>query len=302
MTLDVVIERFSDLDLAPLRELFATYFPPGDRLLTTEYSRWLYAENPFGRALMVKVLEAQRWVGFMAMVPVTLTKAGQDLRAYYVVNVLVHPDFYGKFLFGRMIKAAMLRVTEEQAAMLGHPNDLALKSWQRARMHFHDALRPVLALPRPWSWNCRVHTAASVDDLASLALPLKALLLESASWRVAASPEYHDWRFMRHPSTKYRIQLVEWRDELVGVQISKRVKPGVNLLIDQIVPSVALTAATGKLPFATVCFSSNMATHQKGSGKKSLPFKKRIPFFLTRPAESISAPQAAFVGFSPSDF
>ena len=96
MSYEVVIEDYSDGHLGNLFDLFRTYFQPDDRLLTEAYSRWLYADNPFGLARMVKVTEGGRWAGFMAMIPVELARKGVSLRAYYVVNVLRLPEASGK--------------------------------------------------------------------------------------------------------------------------------------------------------------------------------------------------------------
>lgn len=301
MTLHVVIEPFKDDDLEPLRVLFASYFSPGDRLLKPPYARWLYDQNPFGKSLMVKVLENERWVGFMAMVPVTLTKEGEELSAFYVVNVLVHPEFHGKHLFGRMIKAAMFRVEQEQAALLGHPNDLALKSWQRARMHFQEALRPSLAIPRPWDLTTRAQTIDSCAQLESLRGTLKSVLRASPHWRVAASPEYLSWRFLKHPTNRYQLNSVLTNRQAIGLQVSKRIKPGVSLLIDQFLPDTGVTAATGKLPVCTVCFLPDSSTHAD-VGKIVVPLKKRIPFFMTRPTAPVDKASTTLIGLSPSDF
>lgn len=302
MTLDVVIEPFKKDDLEPLLGLFASYFPPGDRLLTPEYNRWLYDENPFGKGLMVKVLEGERWVGFMAMVPVTLTKAGEDLSAYYVVNVLVHPDFHGKHLFGRMIKAAMARVTQEQAALLGHPNDMALKSWQRARMHFHEALRPSLAWPKPWLRSLRANTVRAPSELVASARILSDVSAESDQWRVAATPEYLAWRYLKHPSNVYVVQALSDRGQPAGVQITKAVKPGIRLLVDQFVLTKHARAATALLQPLTICFWPDSVTFEMSGAVKPLPWKKRIPFFLTRHQLQEGASGLARLGLSASDF
>lgn len=302
MTADVVIESFNNDDLEPLRQLFASYFPPGDRLLTPEYSRWLYGDNPFGRALMVKVLEGARWVGFMAMIPVTLNKGGEDLSAYYVVNVLVHPDFHGKHLFGRMIKAAMVRVAQEKAALLGHPNDMALKSWQRARMQFHEPLRPSIAWPRLWPKAVRAREVTTPSDLSSSAAALVDITTQSDQWRVAATPDYLVWRYLRHPSNSYVVQVLSAKGQAVGVQVTKAVKPGLRLLVDQFVHAKDAKDATALLPPLTICFWPESLTAAMSGAVGPLPWKKRVPFFLTRPQQQESSSNLARIGLSASDF
>ena len=302
MSLEVSIEDYADHQHGPLFELFGSYFKPDDRLLTAAYTRWLYAENPFGLARMVKVTEGDRWVGFMAMIPVQLARRGEPLRAFYVVNVLVHPEFHGKHLFGRMITAAKAVTTAEGAALMGHPNDMALKSWQRARMHFHEPLRPSLAWPVPWGRGVSARTVKSADQLQASAAVLTDIVAQSDRWRVAATPGYLDWRYLRHPTTAYGLQVLEARGAPAGVQITKRVRPGVRLLVDQFVQPQFARGATGRLPPLTLCFWPDSVTQEQAGAVWPLPWKKRIPFFLTRSPGPEESASVAALGLSASDF
>ena len=302
MSLEVSIEDYANHQHGPLFELFASYFQPDDRLLTATYTRWLYAANPFGPARMVRVTEGERWVGFMAMVPVELARRGQRLRAYYVVNVLVHPQFHGKNLFGRMITAAQASVTVDGAALMGHPNDMALKSWQRAHMHFHEPLRPSLALPVPWGRGVSASTVREVGQLDASDSVLADIASQSESWCVAATPEYLDWRYLRHPSNAYEVQVLAVRGTPVGVQITKRVRPGVRLLVDQFVQRQQTRGAIGLLPPLTLCFWPESRTREQAGAVLPLPWKKRLPFFLTRNSDPEESASVARLGLSASDF
>ena len=162
----------------------------------------------------------------MAMVPVMLQKSEKKQRAYYVVNVLVHPGYNGKGLFARMIKAAMAHVEKEGAALMGHPNDMAIKQWMRSKMHFHNMLRPKLALPDLFFWRYKVKKAIASTDLEPVRGLLEKINSESNFWRVQASSEYLTWRYLQHPSNNYFVQIVLKNDEAFGIQISKSLKPG----------------------------------------------------------------------------
>ena len=302
MSLKVSIDDYADHQHEPLFKLFASYFQPDDRLLTPAYTQWLCAENPFGPALMVRVTEGARWVGFMAMVPVELARRGQRLRAYYVVNVLVHPQFHGKNLFGRMITAAQAVATAEGAALMGHPNDMALKSWQRARMHFHEPLRPSLALPVPWGHGLSASTVREVGQLDASAAVLADIASQSQSWCVAATPKYLDWRYLRHPSNTYRVQVLASRGAAAGVQVTKRVRPAVRLLVDQFAQAQLTKGAIGLLPPLTLCFWPESLTRENSGAVLLLPWKKRIPFFLTRSPDPEESASVARLGLSASDF
>lgn len=302
MSHEVTIAAFDKSQLDPLKTLFGSYFPPNDRLLTDAYSQWLYDDNPFGRARTVTVIEDGQWIGFMAMIPVDLVK--QDVRqpAYYVVNVLVHPQHHGKNLFRHMIGAAKELVTAENAALMGHPNDMALKFWQRARMHFHEPLRPSLTWPALFSSRVKMRTVQTREALTPVMPTVHELSNKTAQWKVSATADFLDWRYLQHPTTRYRVQLIEADGAPAGVQISKKVRPGVHLLVDQFVSEHNVKAATRGLPWLTVHFRPESVTRQLAGAVWPLPWKKRIPFFCTHYQHPFSAGDVMDLGLSASDF
>lgn len=302
MSQDVTITPYAEEQLLPLFELFSSYFSTDDRLLTPAYSRWLYAGNPFGLARMVRVEEGGRWVAFMGMIPVELANRDERLRSWYVVNVLVHPQFHGKHLFGRMIKSAMALVDAEGSALMGHPNDMALKSWKRAQMHFHEPLRPGLAWPVCWLDGLKARRVEVSAPLKVLASMLTGIVAQSDGLRVAVTPEYLDWRYLRHPANAYVMQLLQHGGEAVGVQVSKRLKPGTHLLIDQFVLPEHRAAATRHLPRLTLCFWPESVFVGRQGMAIPLPLKKRIPVFLTHTGQPVDGPGVTEIGLSASDF
>lgn len=302
MSLEISIENYADDQLGPLLELFGSYFQSGDRLLTVGYTRWLYAENPFGLARMVKVTEGDRWVGFMAMIPVELARCGERLRAFYVVNVLVHPDFLGKHLFGRMITAAKKLVTDEGAVLMGHPNDMALKSWQRARMHFHDVLKPSLVTPR---LRTRGMCAFDVHDIKQLQTALPLLSAQAAAaqrWALAVNSDYINWRYLCHPTNTYRIKFLEVSGIPAGFLVTKKVRPGISLLVDQFTLERYAVDALGCLPWFTVSFRPRSSMLEFAGSLWQLPFKKQLPFFCTYYQQPFAASDVMNLGLSASDF
>ena len=201
-----------------------------------------------------------------------------------------------------MITAAKALVTAEGAALMGHPNDMALKSWQRARMHFQEPLRPSLALPVPWGSGVSASTVKELGQLDASSSMLADIASQSQGWCVAAKPEYLDWRYLRHPSNKYDVQLLAARGSPVGVQITKRVQLGARLLVDQFVQAQQTRAAIGLLPPLTICFWPESLTRENVGAVLLLPWKKRIPFFLTRSPDPEESATVARLGLSASDF
>jgi GNAT superfamily N-acetyltransferase len=298
---EIAVKRYASAQLPHLFELFRTYFPEGDRLLSVEYSDWLYGRNPFGHARMVWVTQASRWVAFMALVPIAMERAGARLSAYYVVNVLVDPQHQGKHLFARMITAAKAAIAGESCALIGHPNAQAIKTWQRARVHFQEELRPALALPRIRShgWNARrVRSEGDLDVPGSV-------FEQHASvrpyWKVAASPDYIRWRYLQHPASKYKVDILEHAGAPAGVQVSREMRKGIHLLIDQFVREQDLNAATRMLPLPTLCFIPHSAWEDMGGALVRVPWKKTVPYFCTSDPKMTSGEMRHF-NLSASDF
>jgi len=302
MTIEVSIDDFNMSQFNHMAELFGSYFESNNKLLTRGYTEWLYAKNPFGLAKMVRAVEGDRWIGFMAMIPVQLAMHDANLLAYYIVNVLVHPQHQGKHIFARLITAAKELVKIENAVLMGHPNDMALKQWQRSHMYFHEPLRPNLVLPKLF---CKGVNASDVQDARQLnsVLPvLQAQAKEANRLSVVITQAYISWRYFEHPANNYRLQLIEVDRVAVGFVITKKVRFGISLLVDQFMLDKHLSEGLGRLPWFTVSFKADSSTRELSKSLRLLPLKKQIPFFFTHYYLPFSKHDVMNLGLSASDF
>lgn len=302
MTIEVSIDNFSPTHFNHMAELFCSYFDSSDKLLTVGYLEWLYCKNPFGLAKMVRAVEGDHWVGFMAMIPVQLVMHSSSPLAYYVVNVLVHPQYQGRHIFARLIAAAKELVKMENAVLIGHPNDMALKQWQRSRMHFHEPLRPSLVVPKPFSKRVNASDIRDAKQLSSVLPALQAQAKRANRLGVAITQTYINWRYFECPTNNYRLQLIRVDGVSVGFIATKKVRFGVGLLIDQFMLDEHLSSGLGRLPWFTVSFRAESLTRELSKSLLPLPFKKRIPFFLTCYHQPFSDYDVMNIGLSVSDF
>ena len=302
MSIEVSINNFDMSQFDHLAALFGSYFEPNDKLLTRDYTEWLYARNPFGPAKMVKAVQGDRWIGIMAMIPVQLVRHDARLVAYYVVNVLVHPQYQGKHIFGRLITAAKELVKVENAVLMGHPNDMALKQWQRSRMNFHEALKPSLVVPKLFSKGANARDVQDAKQLDSVLPALQAQAQQADRWNIAVTHEYINWRYLERPANTYRLQLIEVDGVPAGFVVSKKVRIGISLLVDQFMLDQHVSDGLSRLPWFTVSFKPESSTRELSKSLWLLPFKKQIPFFFTHYQQSFSIRDVMNLGLSASDF
>jgi GNAT superfamily N-acetyltransferase len=302
MSVDVRIEGFAvESQFGPLQKLFGSYFDPGNKLLTKSYLEWLYGRNPFGPARMVIAQDDGEWIGFMAMIPASLVKRGESIRAYYVVNVLVHPNYHGRNIFGRMIAVAKEMVAREGSALMGHPNDMALKSWRRAEMHFQPSLMPTLVLP----WRSSGAQSFIVDNPKQLdhcCANLKTQAGSSEFWALDISSDYISWRYLNHPVNRYGVRRVDVGEHPVGLLISRRMRRGIHLLLDYFFVKDHEKRVLSACPIFSVGFQPRGPETALKWPKVAVPVKKQIPFFFTHYGMSFGVDDMRQVGLSLSDF
>jgi len=302
MSIKVLIEDFEIDDFNKLSALFGSYFQKTDKLLSKEYTEWLYQKNSCGVAKMVKAIDGDSWVGFMAMIPVNLVRHDAKLVGYYVVNVLVHPQHHGKHIFSRLITAAKEFVKQENAVLMGHPNDMALMFWKRGRMDFHGSLVAGFVIPTLFSKGSSARDIKDAVELKLILPKLQAQAQQSERWSIDMTLEYINWRYLQHPVQKYRLQLINVNNDAVGFVVSKRLRFGVNLLIDQLILDSHGSDGFRQLPWFTISFKPELSTRELKNSLWFLPVKKTIPFFFTHYSHSFTDNEVMNLGLSASDF
>jgi hypothetical protein len=298
----VTIGEYDTSSFDKLVDLFASYFPIGDKLLSREYTEWLYLKNPCGSAKVVIVDDDGRWSAFMAMIPVNLVSNGEPLLGYYVVNVIVHPEHQGRFLFGKMASEAKKYVVENNAVLMGHPNFLAIKTWQRAKMVFQPELRPYLFVPGWIGFHYTVDEINSANQLAEVFPVGSPYAGQTNSVTQVVDRDYIQWRYLDHPVNKYRVQLLRHRGQPCGLMISRRIKFVFSLLLDIFVPPEHVAAGVRALPWGTVAFMPESSSGFVARSAWALPIEKRIPFFFSHNGGADFSGKSIDINLSTSDF
>jgi GNAT superfamily N-acetyltransferase len=303
MSINCSTSTFEIGQFTSLFDLFSENFLPHDKVLSKSYSEWLYLSNPFGPAKIVTAKEGEdgRWLGFMAMVPVCLTRLGEVRTAYFVVNVLVQRKQRGKNIFGMMIERAMEYVKTERAIIMGHPNSMAYGAWERAAMHFQPPLKSYFVIPKSLQWSTAVLEVREVSELEQFVKVFNEQKRQSQELQVIISEDYLEWRYLRHPTNRYRLRTMNIKKCPVGFTVSKKVHANLNMLIDQFTLNGYMEASLSTAPLFTVALLPEALT--QGCRKLwAMPTRKMLRFFCTDYEKPIGAPEVTRLGLSASDF
>ena len=303
MSINCSTRTFEIGQFTSLFDLFSEHFPPHDKVLSKRYSEWLYLNNPFGPAKIVTAKEEEdgSWLGFLAMVPVSLARRDEVRTGYFVVNVLVQRKQRGKNIFGMMIEKAIEYVKTERAILMGHPNLMAYGAWQRAAMRFQPPLKSYFVIPKLIQWNTSVMEVRKVNGLEQLINGLNEQGRKSQEWQVVLSVDYLEWRYLRHPTNDYCLRRINVKKDPVGFIVSKKMHAGLNMLIDQFTLNGYMEASLGGAPRFTVAFLPEALT-QGCRRLWAVPARKPLSFFCTDYEKPIGESEVTRLGLSASDF
>jgi GNAT superfamily N-acetyltransferase len=305
MSINCSTSTFDISQFTSLLNLFSEDFPPHDKVLSRSYSEWLYLNNPFGPAKIVTAKEDEdgRWLGFMAMVPVRLTRRGEVRTGYFVVNVLVQRKQRGKNIFGMMIEKAMEHVKTERAIIMGHPNLMAYGAWERAAMHFQPTLKSYFVIPIPKfaQWNTSVLEVRKLNGLGQFIKMFNEQRRQSQELQVILSEDYLEWRYLRHPTNHYRLRAVSIKQDPVGFTVSRKVHANLNMLIDRFTLNGYMEASLSTAPLFTVALLPEALT-QGCRRLWAVPTRKMLRFFCTDYEKPIGGSEVMRLGLSASDF
>lgn len=223
---------------------FARRADPGSGVrFQNEYLVWLCLSNPAGRARVVLAELSGTIVGGMILVPVPMVLNNLPVSAWFVANVLTDPAQRKLGLFSTMISASKEFASTCNGWLVGHPNQAALKGWQRAQMSFQPDLVPRLV----WlSWPSRMAREVPIGEWhkgysdAGVALVASA----GASLDIRRSPDFMEWRFIARPDVEYRV-LVHETEVGACFFIVRSWRLGMDLLVDAVVPSGARSLGLG---------------------------------------------------------
>ena len=270
------------VDAALLGEMLTfgrLHYPPGDPYTSVAYRQWLYLDNPVGTALAVLIRQRRTLIGQAALVPLHLRiPGGQIQKGYFVVDVLTHPEFRNLRLFSLIIDAAMDHVRGEGSLLLGHPNQAALRGWQRKEMTFQPPLRPHVLRPA-LAWQRWLTKEA--DIMAIWPDVERRIGTANGDPEIVRSIDYMRWRFLRRPDKPYTVAAGVASDGApFAFSVTVPWRHGLALLVDHWCDG-RQAIRTGRPTLALL-----PAGQQSVANAIRLPVAKEVPYFVTDPTSA----------------
>lgn len=118
---------------------------------------WRYFENPVDDACITLALDTtqNKIVGFYAAIPIEMQLGKQNATGAQVIDTMVHPDFQGKGLFGKMGDHCFAAMAQRGYEVLyGFPNDNAYGGCIN-RLNWHHTGQ-IATYARPLKWFGRL--------------------------------------------------------------------------------------------------------------------------------------------------
>lgn len=128
---DIIFKKSQVGELQKYIVLYQKCFPKAVHL-NVDYLKWLYQDNPSGHILGADAYYKDQIVGQVAAIPGEYFLNGRKSRGLLAVNVAVHPQFQGRYLFKKIgLKMCEYAAEEKYEFVIGVANKAATPGWVR---------------------------------------------------------------------------------------------------------------------------------------------------------------------------
>ena len=225
----ISLDNVNEALISELKDFYRCYYSEKNRFFTDGYLSWLLLKNPHGEGISVNIRLDCNIVANMFLIPVKLIKKGESKLAYYVVDVLSHPNHRDKNLFVKMIRRAIEMTKEKGLCLIGHPNSNALPGWKRAKMSFQPNFVSYMSRPGI-CWKKKIVSSSkqiSKKDRMDLSL----LIENNRTLIINADADFIIWKYINCPSKKYKVELLYKGSNIIGVIVSYKVQRIVDRVV-----------------------------------------------------------------------
>jgi GNAT superfamily N-acetyltransferase len=176
------------------------------------FFEWKHYRNPFGPSAAWIALDADRVVGFRAMLRWDFQCGERRIRAVRPVDTATHPDYRGRGVFTRLTRHALDAMRDEEVELVFNtPNRASLVGYLRMGWHNLGRLQVRVRPTRPWRavrmlgsrvaadrWPAHSRAGAPAAQVLADRDALSELLanrLHAPGLRTRLTPAFLDWRY-----------------------------------------------------------------------------------------------------------
>ena len=142
--MEILTTKSSIAYLPQYLNLYRACFPNALHL-RHEYLTWLYDSNPVGSFIGADAIVGSEVVGQVVAIPCEYILRNESVRGLLAVNVAVHPNYQGKFLFKKLgLKMCEFGADAGYDFVIGVANAAATPGWKR-QMGF-QVIKPLDAM------------------------------------------------------------------------------------------------------------------------------------------------------------
>jgi hypothetical protein len=128
---NIELKKSSSQHIQNYIELYQSCFPRASHL-NHNYLSWLYYANPIGAAIGADAWYGDKIVGQVITIPVNYFIHNESVKGLLAVNVAVHSDFQGKYLFKKLgLRMCEYGYQEGYQFVIGIANRAATPGWTR---------------------------------------------------------------------------------------------------------------------------------------------------------------------------
>jgi len=239
--MDYYIEKFNG-KIEELAILFQTDSPEGSDLCDKEYLKWLYFENPIGKAIIVcaRTKSSSQLVAIYIVNPVLYYFNGKAVKGGLSLNTFTRKEFRGKGLFPKLAQLCYQESLKEGLSyIIGFPNAASYPGFIK-KLEFIDlgnvgyyikVISPVGSVLKKVGIKFQRRKEFSTIQKENIVireimdddwLNLDLFLQKYKSNRKITNYRnnaYLKWRYKNHPSREYRIIGCWSQNELIGYTV-----------------------------------------------------------------------------------
>lgn len=222
----MLIRTYREGDEDKIFELHKVVYPEReyDKESWIEWWRWMYRENPLGKARIWLAEHDGRIVGQYPLTFMSIKFENEILKVCQNIDLMTHPDYRGQGIFSRLERRALDEVSSKGVYItIGFPNRAAYPG--HIKSGWFD-IAPMRVMVKPLNWNNTLRMKVSNTFLAKLC-GIGASLVDRIFYRsqkppvveglsVTQVPSFDDRinEFWTKASSQYKIMVVRDRDYL----------------------------------------------------------------------------------------